>query len=561
MKNASRSLLTPLACSLALIPSSAAAVSDWYVDAASTQCSAADGSPALPFCSISEALSVAMDGDTVLIAPGVYEEELTVDQDIELIGLGGRDEVMVDGGGVFGRTALEVPLGADVRVEGVTLQNFENSAYVPAGLSVRGALTLVDSAVVNMRGQLEVEDVEPGPNRIIGGTFRAERTVIRDCRGHLGAGLYARDASVELVDSSVLQNNAYDRGGGLFLSSTTTVVMNSTIAYNSASGQASGGNAGYGGGVEVQYGSARFERSTLSINQATLGGAALYAISFTPMTIVEMESCTVFGHSSAFGTIGADSGSPGAVVLRNCWVGSPSAASPQLREGVTSGGHNLIDSYNPSEFTPDASDVLVASATLAPLANRGGPTLTHALLVGDAGIDLANPATQPALDQRGVPVEGAGGDIGAVEATSPGTDGGCQAAPNSTGQISVTDVQGSAVVNANVMRLSTAGLPAGVVGYYISGSTTGLVVGAGGGQGTLCLGGEVGRFLVPPAGGILLVPANGAIGLDIDLAQFPSPGGASPLQPGERRVFQFWHRDANPQATSNFSSSAIVDFR
>ena len=51
---------------------------------------------------------------------------------------------------------------------------------------------------------------------------------------------------------------------------------------------------------------------------------------------------------------------------------------------------------------------------LGPLADNGGPTLTHALLAGSPAIDAADTAVCPATDQRGV-ARDAACDVGAFE--------------------------------------------------------------------------------------------------------------------------------------------------
>ena len=53
---------------------------------------------------------------------------------------------------------------------------------------------------------------------------------------------------------------------------------------------------------------------------------------------------------------------------------------------------------------------------LGPLADNGGPTLTHALGVGSPAIDSADAGACPATDQRGVArPQGAGCDVGSFE--------------------------------------------------------------------------------------------------------------------------------------------------
>jgi hypothetical protein len=59
---------------------------------------------------------------------------------------------------------------------------------------------------------------------------------------------------------------------------------------------------------------------------------------------------------------------------------------------------------------------VVGSVGLDPLADNGGPTLTHALLAGSPAIDAADAAVCPATDQRGVArPQGSACDVGSFE--------------------------------------------------------------------------------------------------------------------------------------------------
>ena len=133
------------------------------------------------------------------------------------------------------------------------------------------------------------------------------------------------------------------------------------------------------------------------------------------------------------------------------------------------------------------------------------------------------------------------------------------AVPNSTGQPGLLSATGSNPVLANDLTLFTSQLPPSSFGFFLASRTQGLVVGAGGGQGDLCLGGAIGRFVGP--GQIMNSGATGSFALDVDLTRMPQPSGNVAVQPGETWNFQAWHRDANPTVTSNFTDALSVMFQ
>jgi hypothetical protein len=84
-------------------------------------------------------------------------------------------------------------------------------------------------------------------------------------------------------------------------------------------------------------------------------------------------------------------------------------------------GHNLLLSSGSTALSGNLSGNLYnVDPRLGPLSDNGGPTLTHALLLGSPAIDAADPSDSTLTDQRGVArPQGAASDIGAFEFTSP----------------------------------------------------------------------------------------------------------------------------------------------
>ncbi len=129
------------------------------------------------------------------------------------------------------------------------------------------------------------------------------------------------------------------------------------------------------------------------------------------------------------------------------------------------------------------------------------------------------------------------------------------AVANSTGVPARIGAAGHAVAGGLPLTLRATDLPTHSFGYFLGSQTTAHVPMAGGSMGTLCLGGNLGRFdaqIVNSGGG-------GSFQIDVDTTNIPGlPPSA--VQPGETWTFQAWFRDANPSVTSNFTDAVQVVF-
>jgi DNA-binding beta-propeller fold protein YncE len=133
------------------------------------------------------------------------------------------------------------------------------------------------------------------------------------------------------------------------------------------------------------------------------------------------------------------------------------------------------------------------------------------------------------------------------------------AVANSTGSPAVISAAGNLSAAANEVRINLAQVPVGSVGYLLNATAAGLVPNAGGSQGTLCLGGSVGRHNA--AGLVMTANASGQMHLDLDLTNTPTPTGAVSILAGQTWRYQCWYRDLNPTITSNFSDAIVLTFQ
>lgn len=193
---------------------------------------------------------------------------------------------------------------------------------------------------------------------------------------------------------------------------------------------------------------------------------------------------------------------------------------------------------------------------------------TELVSVSHAGDPLVFPATDASIGGDGRFVAFRTGDTSAVPGDPYGyfdvvmrdrgfgtrSAGGtyCQSTPNSTGVMAEMAVVGSNKLAAQQLVLGAEFLPQNSLGYFLFSQDTGDVLGFGGSQGRLCLGGSIFRLsnFIQSSG------ANGAVALPLPFGQLPP---AATLAAGESWNFQYWFRDTSGgQATSNTSSAVCV---
>lgn len=262
-----------------------------------------------------------------------------------------------------------------------------------------------------------------------------------------GAGVYLTSlASVRASYSSptftnvVISNNTAARGGGLYTQNSSPVLNNVSFIGNTATSGAGGGmnnqvlnastdeysiplldnvtfsgNSARGGaGLFNNHSYPVLTNVTFSGNTASIRGGAVLNEGASPT----FRNVTFTGNSAPVGTGGA---------IRNVVNASGASSNPQIQNSILWGnGTDEITSDGTGSTTVTDSivqggfggvNVLNADPLLAPLANNGGFTQTHALNAGSPAIDAGGAnSTCATSDQRGVTrPQGGACDMGAYE--------------------------------------------------------------------------------------------------------------------------------------------------
>ena len=136
----------------------------------------------------------------------------------------------------------------------------------------------------------------------------------------------------------------------------------------------------------------------------------------------------------------------------------------------------------------------------------------------------------------------------------------CTAALNSFGVKARMSAVGSNVVADNDLTLEAHDLPNNAIGIFLVGPDRANLPNVGGSAGVLCVGGSLGRFLLP--GQVMVGGPARMFSLPLDLTQIPQGSGFIPVQPGETWRFTTWFRDTIfGIPTSNFADGFEITFQ
>jgi CSLREA domain-containing protein len=180
-----------------------------------------------------------------------------------------------------------------------------------------------------------------------------------------GGGILNYSGATLTVINSTVSNNSSDLNGGGFENDATLILLNSTVSGNRAKA--------FGGGI-ANFGTADLNSVTLAYNEAD-------------------------SNADAAGTGGGISNNSGSTVnfentiIANNFFGTQFGTSPDCNGTLNSEDYNLIRSLTGCTIAGTTTHNHTGiDPQLASLANNGGFTQTHALLVTSPAIDAGNPA-------------------------------------------------------------------------------------------------------------------------------------------------------------------------
>jgi len=187
---------------------------------------------------IQEAMNAAVNGDTVLVEPGTYNENLDfMGKAIYVKSVLGPEVTRVDGNKAGSVVSFKLSEGSDSVLEGFTLSN---GSGLKIGNKFHGGGIYCNSASPTLRGNIITENVASQG----GGIYCLENTIglitgnrIIDNWAHEGAGIYCRECPAALVitENIITENQSNTYGGGIYLDIySSPQVLGNTISDNTA---------------------------------------------------------------------------------------------------------------------------------------------------------------------------------------------------------------------------------------------------------------------------------------------------------------------------------------
>jgi parallel beta-helix repeat protein len=174
-------------------------------------------------------INAAVNGDTVLVSPGTYNESLTIaSKDIVVISTGGPAVTVIDSHRTNRVATLTGSMGRSTRLDGFTLRN-GNGGVLVNGPSATIANNIIITNANNLRGM--GMDIEFSSPLVISNTITGN--FVSSGSGQQGGGIYVGGAAAAEIVHNVISNNS---PGGITLFAAGTPILRENVITANTSG-------------------------------------------------------------------------------------------------------------------------------------------------------------------------------------------------------------------------------------------------------------------------------------------------------------------------------------
>lgn len=360
------------------------------------------------YTTIQSAIDSCANGDEIIVAPGTYHEQLSVnDKSIVIKSSGGADQTIIDGDGSGVALTVTAPQGVyadrNLTVEGFTIKNGTRGIRASGSYTV----TVNNSIITNNQGGVYLYTDRYAGDYL---TFNLNgSTISNNTTATNGGGIYGYyHAQAYIKNSSIINNSAGYSGGAIYLEMYCSAeIENSVLTGNSA--------GIHGGGVYSNtYGYVQGINTIFAKNTAAGNGGAMYLIDGTTASLT---NSTITDNSGVLGRSIMTSSGPqfGAAKIYASntilWSGDAYGARPYfVDESKVFFDHSIVQ-YGSVTYPGEGN---LPPATYVSFVDRVNGD--YRLQYWSAGVDGGKASSQVLTDILGVPrPRGEGYDMGAYE--------------------------------------------------------------------------------------------------------------------------------------------------
>ncbi len=260
------------------------------------------------YTTIQAALNACVTGDTVLVAPGTYNENLVwpLTLSIRLISSSGSASTIIDGGAV-GRV-INISMGADnlTLIDGFTIRNGYSDYGAGIACNLGSSPTIKNNLIIQNVSSLPVSP-GGGGGVAIGNNSSPKiinNTIYGNSAANVGGGIAVAYSSSPVIDNNVINNNsAVHGGGGIFVyTGCSPIITNNQIKFNVCT-------LAEGGGICLVESSCTIKHNCIEYNTCDSSGAGVSFIGLN-MTLLDSNTIRYNASNTKGGGIGLYNSSP-----------------------------------------------------------------------------------------------------------------------------------------------------------------------------------------------------------------------------------------------------------
>lgn len=244
------------------------------------------GDSANPFRTITMGIDVSLSGDTVQVAAGTYNEEISLKSGVVLQGAG-AEVTTLQGSGTGPHVVRAIDADANTRIDGFTITGGirDGDGHEGSGIYCEDSSLTISNNIIH-----SCEAEYGGGIRLLRSPATIRNNTISGNSAFAGGGIFSEQSPVVVISCNVIQDNEVSSWGGGIYAGDTAQIENNVISGNSVTGGVIGG-----GGINAYGSGGTIINNTIVNNSApTLRGGG---VSSNPSNQPSIINCIFWGNT------------------------------------------------------------------------------------------------------------------------------------------------------------------------------------------------------------------------------------------------------------------------